>query len=157
MIKNLILLLKDHQITLALAESCTGGRISKSITSFSGDSSFFLGSLVCYSNDVKINLLHVKKNTIASFGAVSNETCLEMINGIKKSFNSQAGIAVTGIAGPTGGSKEKPVGTVFIGVFFNDHIEIKKFNFNNKSRKKVQNKAEIEAIKLLYKFIKKNS
>lgn len=107
---------RKKNITISLAESCTGGFISNLITDIPGASEVFIGGVVAYSNDIKISTLWVDEKTIMEFGAVSRETALEMSMGIRDRTGSDIGLAVTGIAGPGGGTEEKPVGTVFISV-----------------------------------------
>lgn len=109
-------LLRAKGLTLAVAESCTGGLICHRITNISGSSDYFLGGVISYSNEAKMDLLRVPAETLASHGAVSAETAVAMAAGVKKVFRADVGLSVTGIAGPTGGSPEKPVGTVFIGL-----------------------------------------
>ncbi|MGE5382056.1 MAG: competence/damage-inducible protein A [Omnitrophica WOR_2 bacterium] len=109
-------LLKELGLTLSTAESCTGGYLAHLITSIPGSSAYFNGSIVSYSNEVKINSLGVNPNTLKAFGAVSRDTVIEMANGVKKVLSSDCSIAVSGIAGPDGGTEEKPVGTVWIAV-----------------------------------------
>jgi nicotinamide-nucleotide amidase len=109
-------LLLAKQQTLSLAESCTGGYISHRITRIAGSSAYYHGGAVTYSNDAKISFLGVKPATLASYGAVSRETALEMSQGIKERTGASIGLSVTGIAGPSGGSPEKPVGTVWISI-----------------------------------------
>lgn len=109
-------LLRDHNLKLATAESCTGGYIAHLITSIPGSSAYFEGSVISYSNEVKINSLGVKKETIEEHGAVSKETVIEMAQGVINRLNANCAIAVSGIAGPDGGTAEKPVGTVWIAV-----------------------------------------
>lgn len=109
-------LLRKNKLTLACAESCTGGLISKRLTDISGCSDVFLGSCVTYANEAKVKLLGVSEDTLAKFGAVSEQTAAEMARGVRRVLESDIGISVTGIAGPTGGSAEKPVGTVFVGI-----------------------------------------
>jgi PncC family amidohydrolase len=108
--------LKDKGLTLAVAESCTGGLICHRITNISGSSDYFLGGLVSYSNRAKMDLLRVPQETLAARGAVSAETAQAMALGVKEIFHTSIGLAITGIAGPTGGTPEKPVGTVYIGL-----------------------------------------
>lgn len=103
-------------LTLATAESCTGGLISHRLTNVSGSSAVFVGGIVAYSNDIKKSLLGVSEVLLAEYGAVSNPVALEMAKGVCKSLNSDIGVGVTGIAGPTGGTPEKPVGLVYISV-----------------------------------------
>jgi nicotinamide-nucleotide amidase len=104
-----------HQLMLATAESCTGGWIAKALTDLSGSSAWFEGGVVSYSNTLKEAVLGVRRETLERFGAVSEETVLEMVSGALHRFGAGAAVAVTGVAGPTGGSPEKPVGTVWIG------------------------------------------
>ncbi len=108
--------LREQKQTISFAESCTGGRIAAAFTSIGGASDVFNGSVVSYSNDIKHKWLEVSSNTLEKFGAVSGECVEEMLKGIVKMANSDYAIAVSGIAGPTGGTKLKPVGTVFIGI-----------------------------------------
>lgn len=107
-------LLKEQDSTLSTAESCTGGNIAANITAIPGSSEYFKGSVVAYSNEVKMNLLHVREETLLNFGAVSEETVREMVKGAMESLKTDFSVATSGIAGPGGGTKEKPVGTVWI-------------------------------------------
>lgn len=109
-------LLKKRGLTVAAAESCTGGLLSASLTSVPGSSGYFTGSVVAYDNEVKKKLLGVKADTLAEHGAVSEKTAREMAVGVRQKLSTDVGVSITGIAGPTGGTEEKPVGTVFIGV-----------------------------------------
>lgn len=109
-------LLLEKKQTLALAESCTGGYISHRITRIGGSSAYFYGGAVTYSNDAKVRFLGVDPKTLETYGAVSRETALEMARGIRKRTGASLGLSVTGIAGPSGGSREKPVGTVWISI-----------------------------------------
>jgi len=109
-------LLVERQWTLAVAESCTGGLISHSITNVPGSSEFFLGGLVAYANEVKRDLLGVSQALLDEHGAVSRETALAMAEGVRRLFRADVAIAVTGIAGPTGGTPTKPVGTTYVAV-----------------------------------------
>ena len=105
-----------RRLTLAAAESCTGGLVSDRITNVSGSSEYFPGGIVTYSNEAKANLLGVSSNTLNVYGAVSKETVIEMARGARKIFNADIGISVSGIAGPAGGTLEKPVGTTWLGL-----------------------------------------
>ena len=107
-------LLKERNYMLATAESCTGGNISATITAVSGSSEYYKGSIIAYSNEVKMNLLQVKEQTLIKHGAVSEETVREMVKGAMKSLNTDCAVATSGIAGPSGGTPDKPVGTVWI-------------------------------------------
>ena len=111
-----VALLKKHKITLATAESCTGGLVGKVLTDISGSSEVYLGGVISYANTAKETLLKVKRNTIRSFGAVSKETVLEMASGARQILGAQYGVALSGISGPTGGTKNKPVGTIYVSV-----------------------------------------
>ncbi len=109
-------LLKEKNKTVSVAESCTGGYISHLITSIDGASAYFLGSVISYDNSIKQDVLHVKNDTLNKFGAVSEETVNEMVNGVRGLMKTDYSIAVSGIMGPGGGSEDKAVGTVWIGV-----------------------------------------
>jgi len=107
-------------LTLATAESCTGGLVSDRITNISGSSEYFPGGVVAYSYEAKVNLLGVSWNTLNTYGAVSEEVVLEMARGVRKIFNADIGVSVSGIAGPTGGLPDKPVGTTWLGLAANN-------------------------------------
>lgn len=115
-------LLRKKKKTLSTAESCTGGSIAARITSVSGSSEYFKGSIVAYSNEVKMNLLHVSADTLEKRGAVSEETVIEMVKGAMNAMKTDCAVATSGIAGPGGGTKEKPVGTVWIAVAYKNEI-----------------------------------
>lgn len=150
-------LLRLKNLTLASAESCTGGLISKMITDVAGCSDVFEGGVVSYSNDVKMKLLGVKAETLEKHGAVSYETAKEMALGVRQACMADVGISTTGIAGPTGGTKEKPVGTVYIGISFGDICESELLSINPEySREKIRNVAAQKILELLYKKIKEN-
>jgi nicotinamide-nucleotide amidase len=128
-------------LTLSVAESCTGGYISHLITQHAGSSQVFLGGVVSYSNQLKESVLGVKPETLQQFGAVSGETVKEMVEGALRNFNSDYAVAVTGIAGPDGGSAEKPVGTVWIAVANANKTVVKKFTFGNKRLQNIERSA----------------
>lgn len=115
--------------TLAIAESCTGGKLSHDLTKYSGASRFFEGSVVSYSNEQKEKVLGVRKETLIEYGAVSEQTVIEMAEGVRKKMNTTYGIAISGVAGPSGGTEEKPVGTVWIAVSSKDKVVANKNNF----------------------------
>ena len=138
--ENLVKFLLENKLKITAAESCTGGLFAAGITAVSGSSACFDGSFVTYSNEQKTRLLGVKPETLENFGAVSFNTALEMSKGVRKSFGADIGIGITGIAGPTGGTKEKPVGLVYIAVSFEGGIVAHKCNFNG-SRDEVRNAA----------------
>ncbi len=116
-------------MTIATAESCTGGLLAHRLTNVSGSSEYILGGIVSYSNDVKIEKVGVKKKTIIDYGAVSEQTAGEMAKGIQDKFQTDIGIGITGIAGPTGGTDEKPVGLVYIGLAIKDKLIVRRFLF----------------------------
>lgn len=125
-IKELI----ERKITIATAESCTGGKIAAMITDVPGASGIFGYGMVTYSNDAKVKILGVKEETLAAHGAVSPETAYEMAVGLKGVSGADVGISVTGIAGPGGGSSEKPVGLVYMGIAYGDDVFVKKNLFH---------------------------
>ena len=121
--------LKKKNMTISIAESCTGGLIGHKLTNVSGSSKYFSGGVVAYSNQSKVDLLHVSTKTLENHGAVSDKTVQEMARGVKKYINTDLGLAVTGIAGPDGGTKDKPVGTVHIGLAAGENIFSEKYRF----------------------------
>ncbi len=122
-------LLKARGLTISTAESCTGGYISKKLTDIPGSSKYFLGGIVAYSNEVKINSLEIKGYVLEKYGAVSSQIAIMMAAKVKEKFRSDIGVGITGIAGPGGGTKEKPVGTVYISIAFGDKVKVKRFLF----------------------------
>ena len=134
-VKNLI----KHQFTIATAESCTGGLIGNRITEVPGSSNVYKGSIVAYSNSVKINNLGINKNNLEKYGAVSREIAGEMARQVRKTFNSKIGVSTTGIAGPGGGTKEKPIGLVYVALSSKEDLVIKKYNFHsNRNKNKIR-------------------
>ena len=131
-------LLKEKGSSLSLAESCTGGNIAHLITGVSGSSNYFKGSVVAYSNDIKQQVLNVDPKSIQQNGAVSKQVVEQMATGVRNSFKSDYAIATSGVAGPTGGTKQKPVGTVWIAVAYNEGVVSKKFNFGNNRGRNIQ-------------------
>lgn len=142
----------DSRKTISAAESCTGGLIQNLITNNAGSSEYFLGGIVCYSNDAKMRLLKVQRSTIQKFGAVSRETVKEMVVGVQNLMESDYAIAVSGIAGPGGGLKEKPVGLVYIGVIGKSGLDITKNNFSG-NRLAVKKKTAFTALHQLSKTL----
>jgi len=140
--------------TLSVAESCTGGYISHLITSVPGSSSFFNGSVIAYSNKIKENVLGVRNDTLLKFGAVSKEVAKEMVLGAQQVLNSDFAIATTGIAGPTGGTEDKPVGTVWIAVAGKNKIVAKKFVFGNNRERNIIRSSQT-ALQILRRIILK--
>ena len=142
------------KIKISFAESCTGGMLSKSITSISGSSKIFQLGLVTYSNYSKINILKVPKKSIKKYGAVSKNVCFIMAKNVSKISKTNMSASITGIAGPSGGTKNKPVGLVFIGIKRGNKININRFLFKNKGRKFIQKSAVIKCLKLILSAIK---
>ena len=155
--KKIVLLLKRKKLRLAIAESCTGGILSGSITSVSGSSKVFSMGLVTYSNQAKIRILKVPKRIIEKFGAVSVQCCLAMVNNLSKISNSKVCVSITGIAGPKGGSKQKPVGLVYIGIKIGKKVLVNKCNFKNKGRIFIQKQTVKKTLNLLPQLIKRDS
>lgn len=151
--KAILDIMEKQQVTLSVAESCTGGYISHLFTQHPGSSKVFAGGGIVYTNTLKTQLLGVKKETLNSFGAVSEETINEMAKGAILNFNTDYAIAVSGIAGPDGGTAEKPVGTVWIAVANKEKTIAKKFTFNNKRIQNIERSA-IAALNLLLRLIK---
>ncbi len=133
-IKNFVNTLKRKKIKISCAESCTGGLLASSITSINGASKVFVLGLVTYSNQAKIKILKVDKNIIKKYGAVSHQCCISMVNNLSKISNANINISITGIAGPKGGSKQKPIGLVYIGIKKGSKLTINKYVFRNKKR-----------------------
>jgi nicotinamide-nucleotide amidase len=153
-LKNLTTKLKKNKIKVAVAESCTGGLISYNLTKIPGASKFFMMGIVSYSNISKLNLLKVRQKTLTKYGAVSAEICKEMCNNLLKISKTNIAISVTGIAGPDGGTKKKPIGLVYVGICSKNKFEIKKFNFGKKlSRINIQNQTLKKTIKLIENHI----
>lgn len=146
-------LLRSNNQTITTAESCTGGLVASMITKISGSSDIFNGSIVTYSNKIKNQELNVKNETLEKFGAVSIEVVNEMLNGVISKFDANFAIAISGIAGPNGGTKNKPVGTVVIGICdSNNHKIVNIYNFKG-SREDIQIQAAKVALKEIYKFV----
>ena len=153
-LKKLTAKLKKNKIKVAVAESCTGGLISYNLTKIPGASKFFMVGIVSYSNISKLDLLKVRKKTLTKYGAVSAEICKEMCNNLLKISKTNIAISVTGIAGPDGGTKKKPIGLVYVGICSKNKFEIKKFNFGKKlSRINIQNLTLKKTIKLIENHI----
>jgi len=149
-LKKLTAKLKKNKIKVAVAESCTGGLISYNLTKIPGASKFFMMGIVSYSNISKLDLLKVRQKTLTKYGAVSAEICKEMCNNLLKISKTNIAISVTGIAGPDGGTKKKPIGLVYVGICSKNKFEIKKFNFGKKlSRINIQNLTLKKTIKLI--------
>ena len=152
--KKLINLLKKKKLKISFAESCTGGLLSSFITSNAGSSKIFSLGLVTYSNQAKEKILKVPNKIIKKYGAVSFQCCLSMVNNLSKISKSHINISVTGIAGPKGGTRKKPVGLVFIGLKFKKRIFVNKYLFKNKSRKNFQKITVNTVLKTILSVIK---
>jgi PncC family amidohydrolase len=152
-IEQLVRILTRKKISLSIAESCTGGMIAQYLTSVSGASKVFKFGIFTYSNYSKINYLKVPSNLIQKYGAVSKECCVSMVKNLSRISKSKLNIAITGIAGPEGGSKLKPVGLVYIGLKMGDKIQIYEYFFKKKNRDKIRKISVKETIKLIKNFI----
>ena len=152
--KKIISLLKRKKMNLAITESCTGGMLSNSITSVSGSSKIFTMGLVTYSNQAKRSILKIRQQIIRKYGAVSVQCCLAMVNNLSKISKSKVCVSITGIAGPTGGSKQKPVGLVYIGIRIGKKVVVNKCNFKNNGRIFIQKQTVKKSLNLLLKLIK---
>ena len=152
--KKLINLLKKKKLKISFAESCTGGLLSSIITSNAGSSKVFDLGLVTYSNLAKQKILKVPNKIIKKYGAVSAQCCLSMVNNLSKISKSHINISITGIAGPKGGTRKKPVGLVFIGLKFKRKILINKYLFKNKSRINFQKITVNKIIKTVLSIVK---
>jgi nicotinamide-nucleotide amidase len=152
-VEQIIAKLKKKKIKLSIVESCTGGMLAQTITSVSGASNIFSFGVVTYSNQAKIKYLKVPYKIIKKYGAVSEECCNSMLVNLEKISKAKLNLAITGVAGPKGGTKQKPVGLVYIGIKKNEKIEIKKYLFLKKSRKNIRKNSVIKSLELIKKFI----
>mgnify|MGYP001096239667 CR=1 FL=1 len=152
--QKVVSLLKRKKLKISFAESCTGGFLSSAITSVNGSSKVFSMGLVTYSNRAKITVLKVHKKIFEKHGAVSIQCCLAMVNNLSKISKSKVCVSITGIAGPKGGSKQKPVGLVYIGIKIGKKVIVNKCNFKNKRRLLIQKQTVNKSLNLLLKLIK---
>ena len=152
--ESLIKLLTKKKLKLSTAESCTGGLLASLITSVNGASKVFNLGLVTYSNQAKIKILKVNKNIIRKYGAVSKECCAAMVINLSKISKANINVSITGIAGPKGGTKQKPVGLVYIGIKKGNKIQINKYLFKSKKRLSVQKATVKKALKLILSVAK---
>ena len=150
---SLIKKLIEKKLKISFAESCTGGMLSSKITSIGGSSKVFGLGLITYSNQAKIKVLKVNKNIINKYGAVSSECCRAMVVNLSKISKANINVSITGIAGPNGGSKQKPVGLVYIGVKKGSKLIIKKNLFKSKNRKSIQKASVNKALKIISNLI----
>jgi len=152
--QKVVKLLTKKKLKISFAESCTGGLLSSAITSISGSSKIFTLGLITYSNQSKISILKVPKSIIKKNGAVSYETCLSMVKNLSKISKTSISVSITGVAGPKGGTKLKPVGLVFIGIKKGNKTLVKKYLFKNKKRNSIQIATAIKSLNLILRFIK---
>ena len=152
--KSLVKTLIKKKLKISFAESCTGGLLASSITSTSGASKIFSLGLITYSNQAKIKFLKINKNIIRKYGAVSHECCLAMVNNLSKISKANINVSVTGIAGPNGGTKHKPVGLVYIGITRGNKTQINKFFFKRKNRSSIQKATVKKALELIVRVTK---
>jgi PncC family amidohydrolase len=150
--KQIGALLRKHGKTISFAESCTGGLISHRITNVPDSSNYYDCSVIAYSNKLKIDILHVSPETLTKFGAVSRQTAIEMAQGIKQVSGSDLALAVTGIAGPAGGTPEKPVGLVYICLASDESVVCEEFRFNGK-REEIKFQASEVALEMIKKHV----
>ena len=145
-------LLTEKKLTIACAESCSGGLLTSRLTDVAGSSAYVQGSIVSYSNEVKNSVLHVKAETLKNFGAVSEQTARQMSTNVRELFKTDIGVGVTGIAGPSGGTADKPVGTVYISASYLDKIVVQLFNFSG-NRTEIKNQACDAAMKMVIELV----
>ena len=153
-IKKIIKLLVKKKLKISFAESCTGGLLSSAITSVNGSSKVFTLGLVVYSDKSKVNILKISKNIIKRYGAVSEQICLAMVQNLSKISKTNISLSITGIAGPNGGTKKKPVGLVYVGIKRGNKIKVKKYLFKNKGRAYIQKSAVNKSLGLILSFLK---
>ncbi len=152
--QKIVKLLKRKRLKLSVVESCTGGMLSNTLTSVSGSSKIFTLGLVAYSNQSKNRVLKVPKQIIRKHGAVSMQCCLSMINNLSKISKSNIAVSITGIAGPSGGTKKKPVGLVYVGIKKGNKIKIHKYLFKNKGRSYIQKAAVRKSLGLILNILR---
>ena len=150
---KVVRILTKKKLTVSFAESCTGGLLASTLTSISGSSKVFNMGLITYSNNAKVKLLKVPKKTITKYGAVSHETCLSMVENLSKISKSNISISITGVAGPNGGTKQKPVGLVYVGLKKGRKTIIKKNLFKNKGRIFIQKATVKKVLKMVLKNV----
>ena len=141
------------KLTISVAESCTGGLLAHNLTKLANSSKYFQMGLTTYSNQAKMKILKINKNTIRKYGAVSNKCCIEMVQNLSKISKSKINVSITGIAGPGGGSKDKPVGLVYVGIKKGKTLLIKKKQFVSKKRANIQRLTVKEVIKLILNLV----
>ena len=142
-----------NKITISVAESCTGGLLAHNLTKLANSSKYFKMGLITYSNQAKVKILKVNKNIIKKYGAVSNECCREMVKNLSKISQSKINLSITGIAGPGGSTKDKPIGLVYIGIQKGNKITIKENKFKSKNRSIIQKLTVNASLKIINKII----
>jgi len=152
--KKVVNKLIKKKLTISIAESCTGGLLSSTITSVNGSSKAFILALVTYSNQSKINVLRIPNEIIRKCGAVSEQVCFAMVRNVNKIAKTNISVSITGIAGPSGGTKKKPVGLVYIGIKKDNKIKIKKYLFKNKGRSYIRETAVNKTLELILSSFK---
>ena len=152
--KKIVKILTKKKLTISFAESCTGGMVSSAITAINGSSKVFTFGLIVYSNKSKINVLKIPKNIIKKYGTVSAQVCLDMVKNISKIAKTNVSLSVTGIAGPNGGTKKKPVGLVYLGIKKGNKIRIKKYFFKNKGRAYIRKETVNKSLRLILRTLK---
>ena len=152
--QKIVRLLKKKKLKISFAESCTGGILSSAITSVNGSSKVFKLGLVAYSNQSKTKVLKIPKNIIKKYGSVSYQVCLAMVKNVSKIGETGMSVAITGIAGPSGGTKIKPVGLAYVGIKKGNRTEVKKYLFKNKGRSYIQKAAVNKSLGLILSFLK---
>ena len=152
-IKKLHKKLIDKKLTISVAESCTGGLLANNLTKLANSSKYFQMGLITYSNEAKIKILKVNRNIIKKYGAVSKECCEAMVKNLSKISKSKINVSITGIAGPGGGSKLKPVGLVYIGIKMGRHLLILKNKFKSKNRNLIQKLTVKKIINIIQNLI----
>ena len=152
--KKIVKILIKKKLKISFAESCSGGLLSSVITSVSGSSKVFTLGFVVYSNQSKTKILKVPKNIIKKYGSVSEQVCLAMVKNLSKISKTNISVSITGIAGPRGGTKKKPVGLVYLSIKKGNRTEVKKYLFKNKGRSYIQKAAVNKSLGLILSFLK---
>ena len=152
--QKIVRLLKKKKLKISFADSCTGGILSSAITSVNGSSKVFKLGLVAYSNQSKTKVLKIPKKIIKKYGSVSYQVCLAMVKSVSKIGETSMSVAITGIAGPSGGTKIKPVGLAYVGIKKGNRTEVKKYLFKNKGRSYIQKTAVNKSLGLILSFLK---
>jgi len=144
----------EKKTTISVCESCTGGLLSSAITSVSGSSKVFNLGLIAYSNESKIKVLNISKKLIRKYGAVSEQVCKAMAKNVSKIGKTNMSISITGIAGPSGGTKQKPVGLIYVGIKRANKVKVNRYLFKNKGRLYIQKATVNKSLDLILSFIK---